>query len=174
MGTVLLATDGSEYTRRAAERAIELAGERDVSLRVICVVDQRRFDGPALSSEELATIYVEDHAAMCVTEVMEMAQGSDVTVTGDTRHGISYEVVLDYADEVDAAFIVIGERWRPRGTLLGSGTEGHRTERPGSARRRSWVVVRPVSPCLRAPPRTPVEPGSSDGNRREPRRPLPQ
>jgi nucleotide-binding universal stress UspA family protein len=109
MGTILLATDGSESAREAARQAIELAADRDATLHVICVVDQRRFDDPALSSAELATIYAEDHAAVCVQEVTEMAEDRTVQVEGDTRHGIPHEVILDYADEVDADTILIGE-----------------------------------------------------------------
>ncbi|AXG06364.1 universal stress protein [Haloplanus rubicundus] len=109
MGTILLATDGSEYARQAAERAIELAEERGATLHVICVVDQRRFGDPALSSSELATIYAEDHAAVCVGEVTAMAEAHDVRVEGDTRHGIPHEVIREYADEIDAELIVVGE-----------------------------------------------------------------
>jgi nucleotide-binding universal stress UspA family protein len=109
MGTILLATDGSEYARQAARQAIELAAERGATLHVICVVDERRFDHPALSSAELATIYAEDHAAVCVREVTDMASERDIGVEGDTRHGIPHEVILDYADEIDAQVIVVGE-----------------------------------------------------------------
>jgi nucleotide-binding universal stress UspA family protein len=109
MSTVLIATDGSEYARSAASRAIELAEERGATLHVICVVDRRRFSEPALSSTELETIYAEDHAAVCVTAVTEMAADRDVTVEGDTRHGIPHEVILEYADEVDADLVVVGE-----------------------------------------------------------------
>ena len=109
MGTILLATDGSEYARQAASQAIELAEGRGATLHVICVVDQRRFDDPALSSAELATIYAGDHAAVCVREVTEMAEERDVRVEGDTRHGVPHEVILDYAEEVDADVILIGE-----------------------------------------------------------------
>jgi nucleotide-binding universal stress UspA family protein len=109
MTTILLATDGSEYARQAAKQAIELAAEREATLHVICVVDQRRFDDPALSSAELATIYAEDHAAVCVKEVTDMAEKHGVRVEGDTRHGIPHEVILEYADEIDADLIVIGE-----------------------------------------------------------------
>jgi nucleotide-binding universal stress UspA family protein len=73
------------------------------------VVDRRRFDEPALSSAELATIYAEDHAAVCVAEVSEMAAERDLAVEGDTRHGIPHEVILEYADEVDASLVVVGE-----------------------------------------------------------------
>jgi nucleotide-binding universal stress UspA family protein len=109
MGTILLATDGSEDARRAAREAIDLAEERDATLHVICVVDERRFDDPALSSAELATIYAEDHAVLSVDEVIGMAADRPVTVEGDTRHGVPDEIILEYADEVDADTIVIGE-----------------------------------------------------------------
>ncbi|MFA9418124.1 universal stress protein [Natrinema sp. HArc-T2] len=109
MGSILLATDGSEYARQAAKQAIELAADRGVPLHVICAVDQRRFDDTALSSAELATIYAADHAAICIEEVAEMAATEDVRVVGDTRHGSPHDVILEYADEVDAEIIVVGE-----------------------------------------------------------------
>ncbi|WP_435348855.1 universal stress protein [Haloarchaeobius sp. HRN-SO-5] len=109
MEHILLATDGSEYARQAARHAIELADEDGATLHVICVVDQRRFDDPALSSAELATIFADEHAAVCVEEVTKMAADTAVAVDGDIRHGVPHEVILDYADEVDADVIVVGE-----------------------------------------------------------------
>jgi nucleotide-binding universal stress UspA family protein len=121
MGSVLLATDGSEYARRAAERAIELAEERSVPLYVICVVDRQRFGESALSSAELATIYAEDHAAACVAEVERMTEGRDISVEGDTRHGVPHEIIMEYADEVDADVIVVGEHGDHREHFAGVG-----------------------------------------------------
>lgn len=109
MRTVLLATDGSEYAREAARRAIDLAETEGATLHVICVVDEQRFDESALSSADLATIYAEEHAVVCVNEVTDMAANRDVTVTGDMRHGVPQEVILTYADEIDADVIVVGE-----------------------------------------------------------------
>lgn len=109
MTAILLATDGSEYARVAARRAIDIAAEQDATLHVLCVVDKQRFDEPALSSAELATIYAEEHAALSVSEVAEMAAGTDVRVEGDIRRGIPHEVILAYADEVDANLIIVGE-----------------------------------------------------------------
>jgi nucleotide-binding universal stress UspA family protein len=86
VGAILLATDGSESARRAAVEAIDLAAARDVPPYVPCVVDQRRFDDPALGAAELATTDAEDHAALTVEEVTAMA-----------------------ADEVDADVVVVGE-----------------------------------------------------------------
>lgn len=109
MGSVLLATDGSESARAAADRAIALAEQRGAPLHVICVVDQRRFDETALSAGELATIYAEDHAGMSLEEVAGMAAERGVDVEGDTRHGLPHEVILEYAAEVDADVVVVGE-----------------------------------------------------------------
>jgi nucleotide-binding universal stress UspA family protein len=109
METILLATDGSEYARHAARSAIDLAQEDAAMLHVLCVVDRRRFNDPALSSAELATIYADDHAAVSVNEVTEMAAEQDVAVEGETRHGIPEEVILEYAEEIDADVIIIGE-----------------------------------------------------------------
>ncbi|QIB76009.1 universal stress protein [Halogeometricum borinquense] len=109
MKPILLATDGSEHAQQAAKQAIELAEEQGVPLYALCVVDKRRFDNPALSSAELATIYAEDHASMCVSKVADMAEESNVRVEGGIRHGIPHEVILEYAAEVDADAIVIGE-----------------------------------------------------------------
>lgn len=139
MGSVLLATDGSEYARRAAERAIELAEERSVPLYVICVVDRQRFGESALSSAELATIYAEDHAAACVAEVERMTEGRDISVEGDTRHGIPHEIIMEYADEVDADVIVVGEHGDHREHFAGVGRKV--TERAD----REVVVVEAVS-----------------------------
>jgi nucleotide-binding universal stress UspA family protein len=121
MGSILLATDGSEYARHAAREAIDLAVDRDASLHVICVVDRRRFDEPALSAAELATIYAEDHAALCVADVAGMAAETGVSVEGETRHGVPQEVILEYADEVDADVIVVGEHGDHRGHFSGVG-----------------------------------------------------
>lgn len=109
MGPILLASDGSEYARKAAEAAIDLADERGVPLHVICIVDERIYDEPALSSAELVTIYAEDHASLNVTEVTHMAEGRDVPIEGVTRHGIPHDSILTYAEEIDADVIVVGE-----------------------------------------------------------------
>jgi nucleotide-binding universal stress UspA family protein len=108
MGTILLATDGSEHARRAARRAVDEAAEREATLHVLCVVDRRRMAEPALSAGELATIEAEDHGHDAIALVRELAAGTGVTVAGRTCHGVPHEEILDYAAEVDASVIVVG------------------------------------------------------------------
>jgi len=121
MGAILLAIDGSEHARKAAVHAIELADERDATLHVICVVDKRRFYHPALSSAELATIYAEDNAVVCVDEVTQMAKDSNVRSEGSIRHGTPHESILEYAEEIDADTIVLGEHGTHEEHLPGVG-----------------------------------------------------
>lgn len=109
MERILLATDGSEDATRAADRAIETAAERGATLHVLCVVDRRKFDEPALSADELATIEVEDHARECLESVVERAGDADVPTVREHRHGIPHEAILEYADDIDASVIVVGE-----------------------------------------------------------------
>lgn len=111
MAGVLLATDGSEHARKAAERAVAVAAERDLPLYVLCVVDRRVHGEPGLSSMELTNIVAGDVGHDCVVEVGELVadRGLDVEVDGEVRHGIPEEVILEYAEEVGADLIVVGE-----------------------------------------------------------------
>lgn len=121
MATIMLATDGSDHARMAAERAVRLAEERGATLHVLCVVDRRKFNEPALSADELAAIVAEDHGFHCVQEVTKMAEGTGVTVEGDVRHGVPHEAILDYAEVVGAEPIVVGEHGEHTGHFGGVG-----------------------------------------------------
>lgn len=109
MTNVLLAADGSDYARRAATRAIEEAAARDAALHVLCVVDRRIHGEPGLSTDELTTIETEDRGHRFVEAIREDATTRGLDVTGAVKHGIPEDVVLEYADDIDAALIVVGE-----------------------------------------------------------------
>lgn len=121
MGTVLLATDGSDYARQAARHAVDLAEEAGSTLHIIGVVDERRLGEQALSTAELATIYAEEDAATAIVEATELAASRNVSVRPVSRRGVPHDVVIDYADEIDADTIVIGEHGAPRTHLSGVG-----------------------------------------------------
>lgn len=106
---ILLASDGSDFATGAARHAIDLADERDARLHVLCVVDRRVVDEPGLSSAESATIEAENHGHDCVAEVARLAEGTGVEVEGEVRHGIPHELIREFATEVDAVVVVIGE-----------------------------------------------------------------
>ncbi|WP_254533764.1 universal stress protein [Natrinema gelatinilyticum] len=57
----------------------------------------------------MATVYAEDHAAVCVNDVKDEAAERGVPVVGETLHGVPHDVILKYAADVDADVIVVGE-----------------------------------------------------------------
>lgn len=120
---ILLATDGSEYAHAAAERAVELADQRGVSLYVLCVVDKRKLSEPGLSSMEYETIQAEDHGHECLKEVSSIAEEAGITIEGDVRHGVPPELIMEYADDIDADTIVIGEHGDHAEHLSGVGQQ---------------------------------------------------
>lgn len=121
MSVILLATDGSAYSKEAANRAIELATERERPLHVLSVVDSRKFDEPALSTGELATIDAENHGHQSVTEVVEMATAAGVPVKHRTCHGVPHETILEYATDLGAECIVVGAHGEHAGHFGGVG-----------------------------------------------------
>lgn len=108
MALILLATDGSTYSTNAAKHAIDLAVEGDHSLHVLSVVDRRKFDEPALSTEELATIDAEDHGYESVSAIVTLAESAGVPVECTSCHGVPHECILEYATDLDAECIVLG------------------------------------------------------------------
>jgi nucleotide-binding universal stress UspA family protein len=116
--TILVATDGSERARRAAEYAVDLAGRYGATVHAIFVVDTHLLDEPALSSAELSTGAIEDAGHGFLLEVEALADERDVPFERRSAHGVPKYEILDYADEVGADVIVMG--------TVGH-TPGHRT-----------------------------------------------
>jgi len=109
MSTILLATNGSTYADAAADRAVELARERKATLHVMCVVDRRVHEEPALSSYELEIVAAEDQGAATIDAVQRACSDVDVEAEGSVIHGVPEEEIVAYAEEIDADTIVIGE-----------------------------------------------------------------
>jgi nucleotide-binding universal stress UspA family protein len=118
---ILLATDGSEDARVAAQHAVDLASEEGAALHVLCVIDKRVQVEPAFSAAEYETIEAEDHGHDCVKAVSRLAEGTGVAVEGDVRHGIPPELIMEYADEIGADRIVIGKHGEHNEHLGGVG-----------------------------------------------------
>ena len=130
MSPILLATDGSDHAEAAAEHAVELARERELPLHVLCVVDRRVRNEPVLSSYELETIASEEAGAAALEEITTACTNVDVDAEGRVVHGTPADEILEYADEIDAEIIVIGEHGDHSDHLGGVGREiDERSER---------------------------------------------
>lgn len=102
-GTVLVAFDGSENAHRALDHAVELAGIVNATLHVVRVVEAR--DNPM----KFGVVEVDELNRTEADLVDEIAAYRVDDIEGAIRRGDPVEVLLEYADEVDADLIVVGQ-----------------------------------------------------------------
>lgn len=121
--TILLPTDGSEHAEQAAEVAFDLAAEHDATVHTLFVVDTPLYGEPALSSVEVFVDQIGDDGADLLSELVGRGKVRGVPVERAVRHGIPHEVIVGYADEVDADLIVMGYRGRTHRLRRGSVVE---------------------------------------------------
>lgn len=119
---ILLATDGSRYSKTATEKAMDLAMSYGGQLKTVSVVDV---------TEEFLTEApgaVEDlirKAKEFVNDVRIMAEAQGIKTETFVREGEAYKVITDFAKEEKATVIVMGSHGRTglRRLLMGSVTE---------------------------------------------------
>ena len=120
---ILIPTDGSDGTRGAVERAIDLATTYDAALHIIYVVDTN----VGVDSTVPGTLDAFEEAGQnAVDEVIQQAEAAGVdTIEGVVAQGAPHQAILDYADEHAIDIIVMGTHGRTGldRYLLGSVTE---------------------------------------------------
>lgn len=121
--TILVATDGSPSANRAVTHAIEQAEQHGAALHAVYVVDTEKYSEPALSSAELQTIEVEDWGNEQLEEIEERAASVDVDVSTRCCHGKPYKEIVNFADQIDADFIVLGYQGHSHTDQIGSVTD---------------------------------------------------
>jgi nucleotide-binding universal stress UspA family protein len=119
---ILVATDGSKYSRAATERAIDFARSYGGELKVLSVVDV-----PAEFYAE-APKAVEDlveKARGYVREAADQAQKEGVKAEAFVKEGTTYEAVTALAREQGVNVIVVGSHGKTglKRLLMGSVTE---------------------------------------------------
>ncbi len=120
---ILLPTDGSRYSKMAAEKALGLAAFHGSELQVVSVLDlppEFYAEAPDIA-DDLAR-----KAKAHVQEVKELAESSRVRVDCFIREGAAYKAITDLAEEQKASVIVMGSHGRTglKRLLMGSVTEG--------------------------------------------------
>ena len=120
---VLVPTDGSEGTRGAIERAIDLATTYDAALHTIYVVDTN----VGIDSSVPGTLDAFEAAGEnAIDEVIQKAESARVnTIEGVVAQGTPHQAILEYVDEHDIDLVVMGTHGRTGldRYLLGSVTE---------------------------------------------------
>lgn len=121
---ILLPTDGSEVSKRATERAIELSDHFDAELHIIYVVapvEHTTIQGTVTTEMN----QLEEVGDSVVDDASEAARDAGVSVTSEVLVGSPYKEIINYADENEMDIIVMGTQGRSgaKRFLLGSTTE---------------------------------------------------
>lgn len=133
ISSILVPTDGSKTSQKAAAYAVDLAGQLGAKVFVMSVIDKRLFMGqtiPAAKTPKHITEPVEDYlqsvATEYVEEVKKMCDKSGVESKTSVRIGYPVEEILKEARKKKASLIVMGSRGRSAlsATVLGSVSYG--------------------------------------------------
>lgn len=132
---IVAAISGSEQSTEVAAQADELARAFDDELHLVHVIEETEYTRlveKQSSAREADSGSVEENAAAAATDGVDESLDADYEIVG--RVGNPSKKVLEYADEVDARYVVVGGRSRsPTGkALFGSVTQSIllNTERP--------------------------------------------
>jgi nucleotide-binding universal stress UspA family protein len=124
---ILVATDGSEASLKAARTAIAVAAQPGSELLVAHVVDDEVVKDLARAlgkDEKDARSALTDSARKYVAEIEKLAQPSSVACRGIIEHGTPYEAILKLAEREKVDLVVMGKTGRRglRRALAGSVT----------------------------------------------------
>ncbi|WP_458187281.1 universal stress protein [Haladaptatus sp. NG-WS-4] len=120
---ILLPTDGSETSEKAARQALDIAKNYDATLHVISVVD--RTVVPPDVRADIVYDELEREADEAVRDIASKAEDDGTAVETTVLRGTPHRAILDYVDDNDVDLVVMGTHGR-RGLdryLLGSVTE---------------------------------------------------
>ena len=107
MRKIFLPVDGSEHSRRAVAKTIELARLSGGEVRVF------HFQEREPSRAGTATFETTDEAAKLADDAVAELRAADINASGETRAGLAGEaakVIVDEAGRFDADLIVMGSR----------------------------------------------------------------
>lgn len=123
--SVLIPTDGSERSERAARHALALAGAYDASVHVLSVVETSALEmEPPVDTTEAQTT-LEKRAEASIESIERLVDDPTLDVVTSIREGNPTDVVLQYTAEFDIDLIAMGTHGRTGVSrfLLGSVTE---------------------------------------------------
>lgn len=109
-GRILIPTDGSESSFKAAEHSINLARIFGSKLIVLHVVDSKALAGFKAEEREKALQHLRTLGSEAVKKVVKKARTENVEVEEVIRDGVPTETILDLADEAKVNLIVMGTR----------------------------------------------------------------
>ncbi|WP_449539231.1 universal stress protein [Ferdinandcohnia sp. Marseille-Q9671] len=106
---ILLAADGSEHSKRAAENACMIAmSSPNARIEVVYVVDHNKAKSDVLESWNAAN--TSDKRKMRLREIEELAKNSSINYEVKFLHGEPGPTIVDYANKNHFDIVIIGSR----------------------------------------------------------------
>jgi nucleotide-binding universal stress UspA family protein len=106
---LLIATDGSEYTKKAVDYGIELANDTGAKLHAIYVIDTRAYDSIPLSAPmEYAYSLLRQEGDKAIKYVADRAEAAGLEVEGIIAKGHPADEIIKYAEKNSIDLIVMG------------------------------------------------------------------
>ncbi|MFB6131396.1 MAG: universal stress protein [Salinigranum sp.] len=121
--TILVPTDGSRRSRRAAEHAVDIARASGSTIHALYVMDVGDLDFVATPDDLAETRRrLERKGTEYTDAVRELAESAGVDCVTAVHSGIAPEEIVEYARENGVDLVVMGKRGRsdPDKPLLGS------------------------------------------------------
>ena len=105
---ILLPTDGSKSMERVMEHTVEVAAQRDATVHVLYVVDDRAF--LTLRDDMLDDVVaeLESTGRRAIRKATERLESADVTTVTSMRQGNPAEEILDYVAMADVDLVTMG------------------------------------------------------------------
>ncbi len=107
---VLVPTDGSERSRAAVDRAVELAREVDAEVTVLSVMEEAAVEAEAYGGVPAEEGSARARAEDAAVEMAEHAAAADVDADPVLKAGDPAETIVDYADSGGFDVVVMGTR----------------------------------------------------------------
>ncbi|WP_246983497.1 universal stress protein [Halorientalis marina] len=132
--SILIPTDGSERSRRAAAHGISLAATYGATVHALNVIDTGALEIGDFTNLAQVHEALETQGEAATGAIAELAAVHDLDTVSAVRDGTPARTILRYAEEEDVDLVSMGTHGRTglRRTLLGSVTERvvRKAERP--------------------------------------------
>jgi len=109
-GPIVVGTDGSETASVAVGEAIQLAKAFDATLHVVCAYRAHGVDTRDLPSEFASAVQPDSKAQAVLDDVLSRARQAGLQAEPHAVTGDAADAIIDLAEQIDAALIVIGNK----------------------------------------------------------------
>ena len=104
---IVVGTDGSSHARAGIEHARSLAAAHNADVHVITVVNPRS-NPMKFGVEEIEELSAAKE--LLIDDLLESDSQDMIEISGEVRRGRPSAAILDFASEIDADLIIVGQR----------------------------------------------------------------